>query len=111
MRAGVGVVWVERVDGGDLVGEPPDAAFGVADLSALGGARCVMGALGALEAGGRGGERGEFDVALVAGGDGGDGGELLGDGGDGLVAQVAGHLLRVRHRLGDEVGFALEDLP
>ena len=70
-----------------------------------------MGAFGAFESGGRGGERGEFDVAVVAGGDGGDGGELFGDGGDGLVAQVAGHLLGVGHRLGDEVGLALQDLP
>src|SRR5262245_23516683 len=70
-----------------------------------------MGSFGAFEAGGGGGEGGEFDVALVAGGDGGDGGDLFGDGGDGFVAQVAGHLFRVGHRLGDEVGFALQDLP
>ena len=70
-----------------------------------------MGVLGSFESGGGGGERGELDVTVVAGGDGGDGGELFGDGGDGLVAQVAGHLLGVGHRLGDEVGLALQDLP
>ena len=31
----VGVVWAQPVDGGDLVGEPADDAFGVADVAAL----------------------------------------------------------------------------
>ena len=111
-RSGVSVVRAEGVDGGDLVGEPADVAFGVADLAAL-GVRARRGGLVSdrSRTGRGGGEGGEFDVALVAGGDRGDGGELLGDGGDGFVAQVAGHLLGVRHCLGDEVGFALQDLP